>query len=204
MGGIMQIPIEGNARIEVLKDGTAVLLREPTMDDVEGSLLFYRDLPPEDRRYLRADVTNRNIIARRIQQSIEGRSRRIVALVEDNVVAIGILEFSEDMWRRHIGEIRVAVAPEYQRRGLGRLIIADLFHAAEQRGVEKIVAKMAAPQTVARKIFERLGFHVDSVLPEYIKDADGNLQSLVVMSCTLDELSQELKGFFRTDDWPDG
>ena len=200
----MQTQSVRKLRIEVLKDGTTVVLREPTMDDVEGSLRFYRALPPEDRRYLKIDVTKRDVVVRRIQQSIEGRIHRIGALVEDEIVAVGTLEFSEDMWRRHLGEIRVVVAREYQRRGLGRLIIADLYRAAQQRGVEKIVAKMAAPQTAARKIFEGLGFHVDSVLPEFIKDADGKLQSLVVMSCTLDELSAELKGFFRTDDWPDG
>lgn len=174
------------------------------MDDVEPSLRFYRNLPPEDRRYLRVDVTQRDVVERRIRKAMEGRIHRIIALVDDQIVADGTLERSEEMWRRHLGEIRVVVAREYQRRGLGRLIIADLYRTAEQQGVEKIVAKMAAPQTGARKIFERLGFHVDSVLPDYIKDADGKLQSLVVMTCSLDELSKELKDFHRTDDWPDG
>lgn len=200
----MPTQMEGRTRVEALKDGTPVLLREPTLDDVECSLRFYRGLPPEDRLFLKLDVTKRDVVVRRIRESMEGRLRRIIAIVEDDIVADGTLEFSEDMWRRHLGEIRVVVAREYQRRGLGRLIIADLYHTAQQRGVEKIVAKMAAPQTAARKIFERLGFHVDSVLPEFIKDADGKLQSLVVMSCTLDELSEEMRGFFRTDDWPDG
>jgi GNAT superfamily N-acetyltransferase len=144
------------------------------------------------------------VVERRIRQSIEGRIHHIFALVEDQIVADGTLERSEETWRNHLGEIRVVVAREYQRRGLGRLIITDLYRTAKQRGVEKIVAKMAAPQAGARKIFEKLGFHVDSVLPDYIKDAEGKLQSLVVMSCTLDELSKELKGFYKTDDWPDG
>jgi RimJ/RimL family protein N-acetyltransferase len=191
-------------RYEGLKDGTVVLLREPTMDDVELSLHFYRNLPPEDRLYLRVDVTQRDVVERRIRQVVEGRVHRIVAIVDDRIVADGTLERSDETWRRHQGEIRVVVAREYQRRGLGKLVIADLYRTAQHLGVEKIVAKMAAPQTGARKIFEKLGFHVDSVLPDFIKDAEGKLQSLVVMSCTLDELSRELKGFYKTDDWPDG
>lgn len=189
---------------EGLRDGTVVLVRKPTMDDVERSLHFYRNLPPEDRLYLRVDVTQRDVVERRIRQVVEGRVHRIVAVVDDQIVADGTLERSEETWRRHQGEIRVVVAREFQRRGLGRLVIRDLYRKAQQRGVEKIVAKMAAPQAGARKIFERLGFHVDSVLPDYIKDAEGQLQSLVVMSCTLSELSKELKGFYKTDDWPDG
>ena len=200
----MPTELERSMRIEVLKDGSTVLLREPTMDDVECSLHFYRNLPPEDRRYFKLDVTKRDVVRRRIRQATEGHIHRVVAIIEDKIVADGTLEFSEDMWRRHLGEIRVVVAREYQRLGLGKLIIADLHRTAQQHGVEKIVAKMAAPQVAARKIFERLGFRVDSVLPEYIKDADGQLHSLVVMSCTLDELLDELKDFYRTDDWPDG
>ncbi len=88
--------------------------------------------------------------------------------------------------------------------GLGQKLIAALFRTAQQKGVEKVVAKMASPQTRARKILERLGFHVDSVIPDYIKDVDGNVHAMVIMSCTLDAMSRELKGFYRTDHWPDG
>ena len=191
-------------RIEGLKDGSTVLLREPTMDDVERSLQFFLDLPPEDRRYLRVDVTKRDIVERRIRDAAQGGTHRLVAFAGEKIVADGALEFPGDSWRRHIGEIRVIVARKYQRLRLGALLIKALYRTAQRGGVEKVVAKMASPQTGARKIFERLGFHVDSVLPDYIKDSDGNLHSLVVMSSSLDDMSQELKDFYRTDHWPDG
>jgi len=192
-------------RNEGLIDGTTVLLREMTMDDVERSHRFFLDLPPEDRRYLRVDVTKRDVVERRVRRAVEDPGiHRIVALVEDKIVADGSLEFSGESWRRHTGEIRVIVAREYQRRRLGALLIKELHHTAKQHGVERVVAKMAAPQTGARKVFEKLGFRVDSVLPDYIKDADGKLQSLVVMTCTLDEMSNELRDFYRSEDWPDG
>lgn len=191
-------------KIEALRYGTTVVLREPTMDDVEDSLRFFKDLPPEDRKYLRVDVTQRENVEQRIKDALEGRTYRIIALVNDKIIADGALEFSRDDWRRHAGEIRAIVAHEYQRRGLGALLIKALYGVAHQRGVEKLVAKMASPQTGARKTLERLGFHVDSVLPDYIKDANGGVQSMVIMSCALDELSKELKGFYKTDHWPDG
>ena len=191
-------------KIEALRYGTTVVLREPTMDDVEDSLRFFKDLPLEDRRYLRVDVTQRKNVEQRIRDAIEGRTYRIIALAGDKIVADGALEFSREDWSRHAGEIRAIVAHDYQRRGLGALLIKAIYGVAHQRGVEKLVAKMASPQTGARKTFERLGFHVDSVLPDYIKDMNGNAQSLVIMSCTLDELSRELKGFYKTDQWPDG
>ena len=42
-----------------LKDGTDVLLRSMTKDDLERSLAFFQGLPEEDRTYLRRDVTKR-------------------------------------------------------------------------------------------------------------------------------------------------
>jgi ribosomal protein S18 acetylase RimI-like enzyme len=190
--------------IKGLKDGRHVNVRELKLDDVDRSHRFFLDLPAEDRRYLRVDVTRRELVEHRIRESVEGGTYRLVALDNDKIVADGALEFSGEGWRRNTGEIRVIVAQDYQHLGLGQMLIAALFRTAQKKGVEKVVAKMASPQIRARRILERLGFHVDSVIPDYIKDADGAVHSMVIMSCTLDEMSKELKGFYRTDHWPDG
>jgi RimJ/RimL family protein N-acetyltransferase len=190
--------------LEGLKDGTAVLLREPQMEDVERSLRFFQALPPEDRRYLRIDATQRKVVERRIHQAETGEVYRIVAVIGDDIVADGALEVSGQSWSRHLGEIRVIVAREYRGRRLGAMLIGELFRAAQQRGLEKVVAKMAVAQTGARKIFERLGFRVDAVLTNHIKDSEGTLHDMMVMTCTLDEMWRELKDFYRDDDWPDG
>ncbi|MHC4414641.1 MAG: GNAT family N-acetyltransferase [Planctomycetota bacterium] len=187
-----------------MKDGTAVVVREPVTEDLERSLRFFQGLPLDDRRYLRADVTQREIVERRIRQAEAGEVYRIVATVGDDIIAEGALEFSEQAWHSHLGEIRVIVAPAYRCRRLGALLIGELFRVAQRRGVEKVVVKMAEPQTAARKICERLGFRVDAVLPDHIKDSEGKLHPLVVMSCTLDEMWRELRDFYQVDDWPDG
>ncbi|MHC4947744.1 MAG: GNAT family N-acetyltransferase [Planctomycetota bacterium] len=190
--------------LEGLKDGTAVVLRPPTMDDLDRLRAFYLALPEEDRRYLREDVTRREVVERRIREAQTGQVERAIALAGDDVVGAGVLETSGETWHRHLGEIRVIVACDHRRHGLGSLLISELFRSAQRRGVEKVIVKMAAPQLGARAICERLGFHVDAVLPEHIKDSDGTLHDLVVMSCELDDLWRELKGFYKADDWPDG
>ena len=191
-------------KLEALKNGTAVVLRAPTMEDVETLRKFFLSLPPEDQRYLRDDVTQREVVERRIRQSEMGQVRRIMALIGDDVVAVGALEFSGERWQRHIGEIRVVVGHDHRCQRLGAMLIAELFQDAQRQEVEKVVVRMAAEQTAARKICDRLGFRVDAVLPDHIKDADGELHAQVVMSCTLDELWRELKDFHQADDWPDG
>lgn len=191
-------------KVEALKDGTTVVLREPTMEDAERMLRFFKGLPEEDRRYLRVDVTKKAIVKRRIRQAEDATVHRIVALVEDDIIGDAALEFSGDRWTSHMGEIRVIVGRDYQAQRLGTMLIGEMFVEAQRREIEKVIVKMATPQIAVRKICDRLGFHVDAVLPEHIKDAEGNLQDLVVMSYPLDAVSTEMKDFYRKDDWPDG
>lgn len=191
-------------KLEALKDGTAVEIRQPTLDDLDRSARFFRNLPPEDRRYLRVDVTNRDLVESRIRQAVEGHVFRLVALDGDEIVADGALEISTEGWHKHHGEIRVIVARTYQRKRLGHIMIQEIFREAQQRNVERVIAKIAGPQVGALKIFGKLGFHIEATLPDYIKDADGNLHPLIVMTCGLDELSLEMRDFYKRSNWPDG
>lgn len=186
-------------RPDSLSDGTAVLLRSPTMDDLERSLRFFRDLPKNDRKYLRFDVTQREVVERLIREVLEGNAYRILAFSDERVVGHGSLRLSGDTWQSHIGEIRVIVAPRYRRRGLGSLLISELFRTAEQHGVEKAVVKLAEPQIAVRTACERLGFSVEAVLRDHVKDADGKLHDLVVMSCDLDEVSRAMRELYREE-----
>ncbi len=186
---------------EILKDGTNVVLREPTPKDQPGSLEFFLKLTPEDRKYLRVDVTNPEIVERRIHQSESGDVYRLWAFAGDEIVGDGALEFSRDRWRSHLGEMRVILATKYQRRGLGGLLIRKLFDVAKTRDLEKIVMNMLSPQASMRAVCEELGFRVDAVIPDYAKDAEGMSQSLVVMTCTLDEWFREMSGFYEEDNW---
>ncbi len=76
--------------------------------------------------------------------------------------------------------------------------------AVEEKDVEKVVVKMLSPQKSVRTVCERLGFRVDAVVPDYARDREGNLQSLLIMSCTLDAWWREMKDFHNESSWPDG
>lgn len=190
--------------VDTLKNGIAVTVRSPTMDDLERMRRFFLGLPEEDRRYLRVDVTNREVVEHRIRQAESGEVYRLIALAGDDVIAVGALERFADAWKRHLAEIRVIVGPDHRNQRLGAMLVGKLFRVAQTRGIEQVVVKAAAPQKAARKICERLGFHVDAVLPKHVKDSTGELHDMLIMRCTLDEMWRELKDFYKADDWPDG
>ncbi len=184
-----------------LKDQTEVLIREMTQQDLDRSLSFFAALPAEDRAYLRRDVTQREVVERRTREIDTGAAIRLVALVEDRIVADGSLELSGEAWKRHVGELRLIVARDYQRKGLGILMARELYGLAAGARVEEIIVKMMRPQKAARSIFSKLGFREEAVLPDYVKDLGGRKQDLILMRCDLEALWSEMEDFLASGDW---
>jgi len=185
----------------ILKDGKEIIIRPLSSQDLDALMKFYRGLPPEDRRYLRVDVTNREVVSQRIKLAEEGLVHRLIALDKKEIVADGALEMSGEEWRRHQAEIRVIVARPFRRLGLGTAMIRELYFLAAAKNVEKIVAKMMRPQKAAQKIFRRLGFREEALLPDYVKDLSGKTQDLLVMVCDLKDMWKELDHLYSDSDW---
>jgi L-amino acid N-acyltransferase YncA len=174
-----------------LKDGTEVVIRPMTKDDLDRSLAFFRALPKEDRACLRRDVTKREIAEERVHEMEVGAVRRLVALIGDEIVADGALELSRSGWEHHVGELRIIVARTCQRKGLGVLMASALYELAASEDLEEIVVKMIESQAAARSIFSRLGFREEAVLYNFVRDTAGVRRNLVLMRCELEKLWRE-------------
>ena len=185
-----------------LKDGTEILIRDLRDDDVEQSLAFFRALPPEDRIYLRNDVTRREVIEERIRKMGTGKFLRLVAIDNDGkIVADGSIETEGYTWKDHVAELRLIVAADYRRRSVGMLLARELYLQATKRRVEEIVAKIMRPQKAALKVVKRLGFKEEAVLKDYVKDTDGIKHDLIIMRCKLQDLLNELENYISLSDW---
>ena len=184
-----------------LKDGAEAIIRTMSKEDLDKSLTFFQALPADDRRYLRRDVTKREEVAERIDAMQSGRVKRLVAVLDNEIIADGSLELEIQEWKRHIGEIRLIVAHPFQRKGLGMLMARELYLLAARKKVEVIVVKMMRPQVVAISIFHRLGFTEDATLTDYVEDLSGSKQDLIVMRCDLKALMKEMEDYIADSDW---
>lgn len=188
-------------KIETLKDGTKVVIRNLTLNDLDRIMKFYSSLPSEDRKYLRVDVTNKNIVEQRIRAIELGNVFRIIALHGDDIIADGALELTTEEWRKHQGELRVIIAKKFQRKGLGMIIMRELYFLAVEKKVEKAVVKMMRPQIAARTICKKLGFREELLIPDYVRDQTGKSQDLVIMTCEINDFWKELDHFYKDSDW---
>ena len=184
-----------------LKNGRLVTVRSLHPTDVESSYEFFCTLPEEDRKYLRVDVTSRRMVERRTTELDRSRIERLVVVHDDEIVADGALHLEGHGWGDNIAEIRLIVAHDWQRTGLGTLLARELFHLASQSRVDRIMARLMRPQAGAHRIMKRLGFSEEFLIPEHVRDQDGTWQDLIIMRCPLEDLWREMESGFESSDW---
>jgi ribosomal protein S18 acetylase RimI-like enzyme len=188
-------------KTEKMRDGTDVIIRELRPDDLDKLMAFYRSLPQEDRKYLRVDVTDKKVVAQRMNRVERGEDIRIVALRGGEIIADGHIELSGEQWSKHQGEIRVIVSRDFQTIGLGTIMIRELYFIAVERNLEILVARMMRPQIGAQKIFRKLGFRESQLLPDFVRDLEGASQDLILMTCDIKDLWRQLDRLFSESDW---
>jgi len=164
-----------------LKDG-AVTFRMMTAIDRDSILAFARHLPPDDLLFLRVDITAPAGVEEWLDNINDGRTITVLAEQNGAVVGYASIHHNDVMWNRHIGEIRVNVAAEFRKQGLGRKLVDDVFAIARDIGLRKITAQMTPDQRGARMTFERLGFSPEALLADFVVDREGKTRDLLIMS----------------------
>ncbi len=178
-----------------LSGGSKIEFRAIARGDLDEACRFYKDLPEQDRKYLRFDVTDREAVDQRIRLNERwGKLRRLVAVEKGRIIGTGVLELHEG-WKGHVAEMRLIVGQDQRRKGLAKLIAGELFKIAAAEQVEEIVVQMMQPQDAAHGIFKRLGFRDEIVLRDHVRDQTGAKQDLRIMRCPLKTLWQEMENF---------
>jgi len=180
-----------------LKSGQNLTLRLLNEDDIDHLVQFFHALPEEDRMYLRSDVTKRENIVRRFGHINYEKVYPVIALDRDRIVAIGSLWRAEYGWMRNLGEIRVVVAQDFQRKGLCTILTREIFFHALTTDLYKIQAEVMEDQVGAFNAFERLGFKKETVLRKHVTDTNGQRVNLVIMSLDIQEMWYLMEDFIK-------
>ena len=153
----------------ILADGVLLTLRPIRREDEDGLYRFFLSLPERARRSLRHDVTDRRLIEKWCRELNFEKALGLVAELDSVIVGSSTLFMQPYGWERHIGEIRITIAPEFQQRGLGSLIVQEMEKIASQRNVEKLMARFVSTRESLISAFERQGFKQVAVLKNFVK-----------------------------------
>jgi RimJ/RimL family protein N-acetyltransferase len=190
------MPLREFPKTVSLRDRTVVTLRPMVREDQDALLAFFRRLPPEDRQFLKDDVTSAQIIAAWARDLNYARVLPILAEHEGQIIGDATLHRQTYGWMRHVGEIRVVTDMYFRRRGLASAMAREIFYLALQFGLDKMVAEMVADQVAAIKVFEKLGFQQEARLANHIVDLQGRKHGLVIMTTDIPTLMHKMEESF--------
>ena len=162
--------------------GEEVSLRLFNADDATRLQDFFLALAPSDLLFLQRDVTDGREIDAWVDEVAAGDAVTLLAVADGAVLGESTIRRSRVPWTRHVATVRVVTAPEQRGRGLGRLLLDEIFVIAAAHGIEKIVAEMTVEQVAAVRLFEQLGFREEGRFQSYVKDARGVPHDTIVMT----------------------
>ena len=175
-------PIPGYPTVYLTTDGAQMTIRPMVPQDQDALLDFFRSIPPEDRFYLKEDVTDPKLIARWVQTLDYSRALPLLAFLDGKIIGDGTLHHRRAGARQHIGEVRVVVASAYRNRGVGRGLLHKLIDIAGDKGLKKLTFEVVADtEPAARHTAQVLGFVPVAVLPAHVCDLGGMSHDLIIM-----------------------
>jgi ribosomal protein S18 acetylase RimI-like enzyme len=162
-----------------------LVVRPLQAKDVKALADFFKRLPLEERQLFKHDVTQDAVVQRWIRSLDYEKVLPLVVLDGARIVADATLHRERRGWGRHVAKVRVALDPEYRRRGLGRLLVREFIELSPAMGIAILDAEVLSLQTGAFRLFESLGFHCVATLPQHAFDFAGRVHDIVVYSYTV-------------------
>lgn len=147
----------------VLADGITVWIRLIRPEDAEELKRGFAELSPESR--YRRFLTSTNELSDamvRYFTNVDGEHHlALVAFVESPDLkferGVGVGRFVRIDDQPEVAEAAITVVDDFQRRGLGKLMLTSLIEAAAERGVRKFRAEVLAANTPIRHLLHEVG-----------------------------------------------
>ena len=172
----------------LLKSKETVTVRDLSQDDVFLSHEFFQSIPESKRKYFRSDVMNINHLKERCLEAENGKVIRRIALMSGAILADASLAIDSDTWKSGTAYLRLVIDPDHIGKGVQFALAKDMYDVAHEKHLENIVAKFMRPQKNLMKIYQKLGFSIEGVLPDYVHDQEGKEQDMVIMIASLEDL----------------
>lgn len=172
--------IKNFRELVTLKDGASVLLRPMTLEDRQRLTDLFTPISEEDLRYLRDDVRDRSVMEAWFESLDYTQVLPLIALVKDRMVGQATLHFRQGP-ERHIGELRIFLAKDFRRRGLGTRMLNTLIDLAHSQNLEILLAEVVADQSKVIKAFQNLGFELRCIFEDCFMLPDGDTRDVAVL-----------------------
>lgn len=163
-----------------LPDGLRVLIRPLVPKDRDALIDLFVNLPKEETQSFRSKVTEPGVVASWAENPDYGRIFPLVAVVSDRIVGNCTLHLGRG-YTRHTAEIRIFLAREFRRRGIGSAIIRSQLEVARKLGLHQVHAEVVETRPQVIHAFERLGFERQFAWKDLFMTPEGETIDMVVL-----------------------
>ncbi|MCF7811076.1 GNAT family N-acetyltransferase [bacterium] len=167
------------------QDGTEAEIKLLTVKDIPALKELYKELKAEERSRLREDVLNEHYEKRLANQIKDENIFRIVAWQQGRIFASLTMVRGFAHWRKHTCELRSVVHPDHRRLGIATHLLEEAIHYADSVGIEKLYINLIPEQTKAINMAETLGFRLEGILKDHVKDGLGVYRDIQIYSLDL-------------------
>ena len=168
--------------IQVDCDGKAVEIHPFARGDAAAVATFAQTLPAHDLLFLSRDLKHARVIEAWQEAVARGEIESLIAICDGTVVATTAIVRDPLGWSPHVAELRLLVAPAMRGMGLGRALLDASIALAVEGGATKLSARMTPDQRGAIALFEAAGFRGEAMLRDQVRDREGQLHDLAILS----------------------
>lgn len=173
-----------------LRDGGRVLLRPLMSEDRQALIDLFTPITADDLRFVRHKVNDPILIGKWVDELDYDKVLPLVAVIGDRLVGEATLHFNRGP-ARHRAEVRIYLAKEVRRRGVGSRLLEALIDLAKRRNLYLLEAQIINDQVNVIKAFQKLGFELKCVLDDYFMLPDGELRDIAYLILRLRDAGGE-------------
>ncbi len=164
-----------------LPDGLRVLLRPLVPKDSDALVALFSGLPAEETQSFRSKVTQPGLVAGWAENPDYAKIFPLVAVVSDRIVGNCTLHLGAG-YTRHVAEVRIFLAREFRRRGIGSAMIRSQLEIARKLGLHQVIAEVVETRPQVIHAFERLGFERQFAWRDLFMTPEGETFDMVVLA----------------------
>jgi ribosomal protein S18 acetylase RimI-like enzyme len=166
-------------------------LRSIKGEDLQAVKDFFLRVPERDRTFFNEDVLDPAVVEGFLRPH-DGDQRLI--LLDDNGRVMGwVALFGGVGWSSHVARVGLVVDPACRGRGLGRRLAREGLTRGLQAGYSKLVVEIISDERPAIQMFQAIGFQVEALLVDHVRDQAGQVRDLVLLAHHADQGRSELE-----------
>lgn len=174
-----------------LKQGMVVTVRNLERKDASLAVAYMQTMNASSH-FLARDVEEWTITVEEEAEWLtkaNNDDKRIILGALCNGQLAGLCDFSPVSTLRrmtHRAQCGLSVAPEFQHKGIGELLMRILLETARNAGYEQMELEVVSSNTKAVNLYKKLMFTTCGTIQRGMRYKDGTYADLDIMMCRLD------------------